>query len=45
MIQDRVDICKDCPFFLIEYSTCEKCACPSELLHNNEKAVCPEGRW
>jgi hypothetical protein len=45
MIEERVNICKDCPFFLVEYSTCEKCACPSEWLHNNEEAVCPEGNW
>jgi hypothetical protein len=45
MIEKRVEICNNCPFYLLKFSTCEKCACPSEWLHYNQEAVCPEKKW
>lgn len=42
---ERENICKECPFYLHDNKTCEKCACPSSWLFGSELAVCPEGKW
>jgi hypothetical protein len=41
----RLDICKECPFFINGTSQCSKCGCIMPLKVKLEAAACPEGKW
>jgi hypothetical protein len=42
---ERLDICKACPFYLKATTQCKKCGCVMPLKVRLETAVCPEGKW
>lgn len=43
--QQRLEICKNCPF-LVQFSMqCKKCGCFMNAKTQYEAAKCPEGKW
>lgn len=43
--QERMNICKSCPFFNSENTTCNKCGCFLEVKTGWASEKCPEGKW
>lgn len=43
--EERLDICKSCPFLVKATSQCQKCGCFMHLKTKLEKAKCPIGKW
>jgi hypothetical protein len=45
LIEYRLDICKQCPFFDAKTVRCKKCGCFMRLKSTLQKAKCPIGKW
>ena len=45
LIQYRLDICYDCPFFNKRSIRCRKCGCFMNLKTTLKQAKCPIGKW
>lgn len=43
--QERMNICKSCPFFNSENITCNKCGCFLEIKTGWASEKCPEDKW
>lgn len=43
--QERLDICKSCPFFMKISHQCRKCGCIMDAKTSLPHAFCPEGKW
>ena len=41
----RLDICKECPFFIKATTQCTKCGCFMFAKTKLKSAKCPEGKW
>lgn len=42
---ERMAICRSCPFFKLPFNKCEKCGCFMDLKTKLENARCPIGKW
>jgi hypothetical protein len=42
---ERMDICKVCPFFIKPTGQCSRCGCIMEAKTRLPNASCPEGKW
>lgn len=45
VIQDRLDICLQCPHLNKKYVKCNKCGCFMKLKTTLQDAHCPIGKW
>jgi ribosomal protein L32 len=45
LIDKRLDICNNCPFFDKEKKVCNKCGCHMEYKVIAATSTCPEGKW
>ena len=45
VIEERLAICRECPFFDKRMLKCKKCGCFMKLKTTLEKASCPIGKW
>lgn len=43
--EDRLDICKACPFYISATTQCKKCGCLMVAKTKLEEAKCPIGKW
>lgn len=43
--EERMAICKTCPFFIKATSQCKKCGCFMNLKTQLAEAFCPVGKW
>lgn len=43
--KERMEICKQCPFFIKTTKQCKKCGCLMELKTRLADATCPIGKW
>jgi len=43
--EDRLNICKECPFLIQATTQCSKCGCFMHLKTKLEAAACPIGKW
>lgn len=43
--QKRLDICKECPFFISATTQCTKCGCVMSLKAKLPNAECPVHKW
>lgn len=43
--QERMAICRACPFFNSSNTTCNKCGCFLEIKTGWASEKCPEGKW
>lgn len=41
----RMATCGNCPFFIPDKATCEKCGCPLSRKALWAESECPDGRW
>lgn len=41
----RLNICKECPYFLKEQERCSKCGCYMAVKTYLKAEKCPEGKW
>jgi hypothetical protein len=42
---ERLAICKECPFFIEAPQVCKKCGCFMVAKTKLKKAKCPVGKW
>jgi hypothetical protein len=42
---ERMEICKKCPFFIKITTQCSKCGCVMEAKTRLAEASCPVGKW
>lgn len=42
---NRLDICKSCPFLIKATVQCKKCGCFMKAKTKLKQATCPEGHW
>jgi Family of unknown function (DUF6171) len=45
LIESRLAICNQCPFFNKRLRTCNKCGCFMKLKTTLKQASCPVGKW
>ena len=45
LIESRLAICNQCPFFFKQLAKCRKCGCFMKLKTTLVNAKCPEGHW
>jgi hypothetical protein len=43
--KERMDICKECPFFIKVTGQCSKCGCIMEAKTRLAEASCPVDKW
>lgn len=43
--EKRLDICRECPFFITKTKQCRKCGCFMVAKTKLKKAKCPIGNW
>jgi protein-arginine kinase activator protein McsA len=43
--ENRMEICKECPFYFKATTQCKKCGCAMALKTKLEAAACPIGKW
>jgi len=42
---ERMEICRSCPFFIKATGQCKKCLCFMHMKTKLPHAYCPEGKW
>lgn len=45
LVNYRLEICKQCPFFMQATQQCRKCGCFMKLKTRLENARCPINKW
>jgi hypothetical protein len=45
LIESRLAICNECPWFHKNLAKCRKCGCFMKLKTTLQKASCPIGKW
>ncbi len=45
LIESRLAICNQCPFFIKRTAQCKKCGCFMRLKTALHRAKCPVGNW
>ena len=45
VVQERLDICKTCPFFRSSIKQCKRCGCIMPQKAKLADAFCPEHKW
>ena len=45
LIEYRLAICNECPFFNKSLNKCKKCGCFMKLKSTLKQASCPVGKW
>lgn len=45
LAEKRMDICRQCPFYLSMTHQCKKCGCIMNLKTKIRDAKCPIGKW
>lgn len=45
LMEERMAICRECPFFNPRSVRCRKCGCFMSLKTTLKQAKCPEGKW
>jgi hypothetical protein len=45
LIEERLAICNECPFFKKNLAKCKKCGCFMKLKSTLKQASCPVGNW
>lgn len=45
LVEYRMSICKQCPFFSKGSQRCKKCGCFMKLKSTLRQASCPVGKW
>lgn len=43
--EERLNICKECPFFVALTTQCKKCGCIMSMKTKLKSAACPIGKW
>lgn len=44
-VEQRLAICRECPYFRAATEQCRKCGCFMKLKTRLEKSRCPIGKW
>ena len=45
LIEQRLAVCNECPYFFKQLAKCRKCGCFMRLKTTLSNAKCPEGHW
>lgn len=45
LIESRLAICRECPYFRASTEQCRKCGCFMKLKTTLQRAKCPVGKW